>query len=163
MRRFAWLGIVALAGLGSVSCNDALEGREVFLANLSAGEEVPARPTGANGTAQIVVEGNQISYAIEVDDISAITAAHIHTAATGVNGPVRMFLYPSRAGDPAPQVTVTDKSILVQATVSSSLVSGVSFDELLNAMRTGNAYVNVHTAQFPSGEMRGQIRLANID
>ena len=163
MRRIAWMGIVALAALGSASCNDALEGKEVFVANLSAAEEVPARPTAANGTAQFVVEGNQITYAIEVDDITAITAAHIHTAATGVNGPVRMFLYPPRAGGPAPQVTVTDKHILVQATVDSSSVNGVTFDELLNAMRSGNAYVNVHTSQFPSGEMRGQIRLASVD
>jgi hypothetical protein len=163
MRRFAWMGLVALAGLGGVSCNDALEGKEVFVANLSAAEEVPARPTAANGTAQIIVDGNQISYAIEVDDITAITFSHIHTAAAGVNGPVRLFLYPPRAGDPAPQVTTTDKHILVQATVDASSVNGISYEELLNAMRTGNAYVNVHTAQFPSGEMRGQIRLASVD
>lgn len=163
MRRFAWMGIVALAGLASVSCNNALEGKEVFIANLSSADEVPARPTGANGTAQIIVEGNQISYAIEVDDITAITFSHIHTAAPGVNGPVRLFLYPPRAGDPAPQVTVTDKHILVQATVDSSQVNGVTYEELLNAMRTGNAYVNVHTAQFPGGEMRGAIRLQAVD
>jgi CHRD domain-containing protein len=163
MRRFAWMGVVALVGLAGVSCNNALEGKEVFIANLNTSEEVPARPTGANGTAQIVVEGNQITYAIEVDDITAITFSHIHTAAPGVNGPVRLFLYPPRAGDPAPQVTVTDKHILVEATVDSSLVTGISYDELLNAMRSGNAYVNVHTSQFPSGEMRGVIRPQPID
>ena len=80
-----------------------------------------------------------------------------------MNAPVRLFLYPPRAGDPAPQITVTEKTILVQATVDSSLVSGVTYDELLNAMRSGNAYVNVHTVQFPGGEMRGQIRVANVD
>jgi CHRD domain len=165
MRRFAWLGLVALAGLGGVSCNDALEGKEVFIANLSTADEVPARPTGANGTAQIIVEGNQITYAIEVDDITAITFAHIHAVpgAPGVNGPVRLFLYPPRQGDPAPQVTVTDKHILVEATVDSSLVNGITYDQLLNAMRSGDAYVNVHTTQFPSGEMRGNIRVQNLD
>jgi CHRD domain-containing protein len=163
MRRFAWMGVVALVGLAGMSCNNALEGKEVFIANLNTSEEVPARPTGANGTAQIVVEGNQITYAIEVDDITSITFSHIHTAAPGVNGPVRLFLYPPRAGDPAPLVTVTDKTILVEATVDSSLVTGISYDELLNAMRSGNAYVNVHTSQFPSGEMRGVIRPQPID
>ena len=165
MRRFAWLGLVALAGLGGVSCSDALEGKEVFIANLSSSDEVPARPTGANGSAQIIVDGNQISYAIEVDDITAITFAHIHAVpgAPGVNGPVRLFLYPPRQGDPAPQVTTTDKHILVQATVDSSLVNGITYEQLLNAMRNGDAYVNVHTAQFPSGEMRGNIRVQNID
>jgi hypothetical protein len=164
MRRLAWMGIVALVGFGGVSCDDALEGKEVFVANLTGAEEVPSRSTGANGAAQFIVEGNQISYSLEVDDITAITAAHIHAvAAPGANAPVRLFLYPPRAGDPAPQVTVTDKHILVEATVDSSLVSGVTYNELLDAMRSGNAYVNVHTSQFPGGEMRGQIRVANVD
>ena len=163
MRRFAWMGVVALAGLASVSCNNALEGKEAFIATLSGAEEVPARGTGANGTAQILVEGNQITYAIEIDDITAITAAHIHTAAPGVNGPVRLFLYPPRQGDPAPQVTTSDKRILVEATVDAANVNGVTFEQLLDAMRTGNAYVNVHTTQFPGGEMRGVIRPQSLN
>jgi len=137
----------------------------VFIATLSGGEEVPARPTGANGSAQIIVEGNQITYAIEIDDITAITASHIHAepGAPGVNGPVRLFLYPPRQGDPAPQVTTSDKMILVEATVDSSGVNGISYEQLLTAMRTGNAYVNVHTVQFPAGEMRGTIRPQSLD
>ena len=165
MRRFAWMGIIALAGLAGVSCSDStLQDKEVFLATLSGGEEVPARSTGANGTAQIIVEGNQITYAIEVDDITSIIQAHIHTGAPGVNGPVRLFLYPAPpASLPAPLVTVTDKTVLVEATVDSSFVNGVTYEELLNAMRSGNAYVNVHTTQFPGGEIRGTTRLQTID
>lgn len=163
MRRFAWMGLVALAGLGSVSCNNALEGKEAFIATLSGAEEVPARGTGANGTAQFFIEGTQITYAIEVDDITSITASHIHTAAPGVNGPVRLFLYPSPPNTTAPQVTVTDKHILVQATVDASSINGVTFEALKDAMRSGNAYVNVHTTQFPGGEMRGVIRPLNVD
>lgn len=165
MRRFALMGVVALAGLASVSCNDALEGKEAFIATLSGAQEVPARPTAANGTAQILVEGNQITYAIEIDDITAITASHIHAVpgAPGVIGPVRLFLYPPRQGDPAPQVTTTDKKILVQATVDAANVNGISYEQLLDAMRTGNAYVNVHTTQFPGGEMRGVIRPQNLN
>jgi len=163
MRRFAWMGVVALAGLASVSCNNALEGKEAFIATLSGAEEVPARSTAANGTAQIFVEGNQVTYAIEIDDITAITQSHIHIGPPGVVGPIRLFLYPPRQGDPAPQVTVTDKSILVEATVDSSAVSGVTYEELLTAMRSGNAYVNVHTTQFPGGEMRGVIRPQNLN
>jgi CHRD domain-containing protein len=165
MRRFAWVGIVALAGMASVSCNDALEGKEVFVATLSGSEEVPARPTGATGNIQIFVEGNQVTYSLEIDDITAVTAAHIHAVpgAPGVNGPVRLFLYPPRPGDPAPLVTVTDKTILAAATVDSSLVNGITFEQLLDAMRTGNAYVNVHTTQFPAGEMRGTVRVQSVN
>ena len=164
MRRFAWMGFVALAGLASVSCNDALEGREVFIATLTGDQEVPARPTGASGTAQIIVDGNQISFAVEVDDITSVIQAHIHTAPAGVNGPVRLFLYPTLARNfPAPLVTVSEKTILAEATVPSSEVNGVTFDELLSAMRSGGAYVNVHTTQFPGGEIRGIIRPQPVD
>lgn len=163
MRRFAWMGILALAGLAGVSCNDALEGREAFQADLTAAEEVPPRPTAANGTAQIYVDGDLISYAIEIDDIANITAAHIHSGAPGVNGPIRLFLYPPRQGDTVPQVTTTDKRVLIEATVSSSRVSGVTFQQLLDQMRTGGAYINVHTTQFGAGEMRGTIRPLTLD
>jgi len=165
MRRFAWMGIVAVAGLASVSCNNALDGKEVFVANLSGSEEVPARPTGATGSIQFIVEGDSISYSLEIDDITSVTAAHIHAGpgAPGVNGPVRLFLYPVRQGETVPQVTTSEKLILAQATVPSSNVNGMTFQELLDAMRTGNAYVNVHTVQFPGGEMRGTVRSVAID
>jgi CHRD domain-containing protein len=164
MRRFAWMGVVALAGLASVSCNDALEGKEVFIANLTGAQEVPPRPTAASGTAQIVVEGNQVTYSVEIDDITNVIQSHIHIAAPGVNGPVHLFLYPSRAANfPAPLVTVTEKRILVEATTDSAQVNGVSFDQLLAAMRSGNAYVNVHTTQFPGGEIRGVIQPQTLD
>ena len=162
MRRYAW-AIVAAAVLSGVSCNDALEDREVFEATLSPANEVPPRPTSANGTAQIYVDGDRISYSIEVDDITAITAAHIHSGAAGVNGPIRLFLYPIQQGTTVPQVTTQDKGILVEATVPSTNVNGVTFQELLEQMRAGTAYVNVHTVQFGAGEMRGQVRRLSID
>ena len=164
MRRFAWMGIVALVGLASVSCNDALEDKEVFIANLSGGRRCPPEPPLPTVPPRSSSRGTRSRYAIEVDDITSIIQAHIHTAAPGVNGPVRLFLYPAPpAVLPAPLVTVTDKTILVEATVASSFVNGVTYEELLAAMRSGNAYVNVHTTQFPGGEMRGIIRPQNVD
>ena len=46
-----------------------------------------------------------------------------------------------------------------QGRPSPSQVTGVTFDELLSQMRAGTAYANVHTTQFPGGEMRGQVHL----
>ena len=162
MRHYAW-AVIAAAVLSGVSCNDALEDREVFEAILSGAEEVPPRPTAANGRAQIYIDGDLISYAIEVDDISNITAAHIHSGVPGVNGSIRLFLYPSQQGTTVPQVSTTDKGILVEATVPSSNVTGITYQELLNQMRTGGAYVNVHSTQFPGGEMRGTVRPLSLD
>jgi hypothetical protein len=44
---------------------------------------------------------------------------------------------------------------------SASLVgpmAGQTLDDLLEQMHADNTYVNVHTSQFPPGEVRGQIR-----
>ena len=40
-----------------------------------------------------------------------------------------------------------------------NLASGITWSLLLDPMRHGNTYVNVHTTGNPAGELRGQIRL----
>jgi hypothetical protein len=50
--------------------------------------------------------------------------------------------------------------ILISGSFQASQVTGVTYEELLNQMRAGTAYANVHTTQFPGGEIRGQVRLA---
>jgi hypothetical protein len=37
-------------------------------------------------------------------------------------------------------------------------LAGQPFSALINALNNGTAYVNVHTNQFPAGEIRGQVR-----
>src|SRR5687767_3614843 len=136
MRRFALSGLVALAALGGMACSDSEDdNKEVFVATLSGGEEVPPRSTAASGSATIIVDGDQITYAIEVDDIASVTAAHIHSGTPGTNGSIRLFLYPPQQGQTVPQVTTTERMILVTATVPSSNVTGVTFEELLGQMR----------------------------
>lgn len=53
----------------------------------------------------------------------------------------------------------TVNGILVQGTLTAADARGISFEQLLDEMRAGNAYVNVHTTQYPAGEIRGQTRL----
>ena len=48
---------------------------------------------------------------------------------------------------------------LVEGSFTAADVTGISFEELLAEMQAGTAYVNVHTTQFPGGEMRGQTQL----
>jgi hypothetical protein len=51
--------------------------------------------------------------------------------------------------------------VLAEGTFTASNVSGIGFGDLLTAIRNGTAYVNVHTTQFPGGEIRGQLSRAN--
>jgi CHRD domain len=152
------LAVLLAAGLAASACEDATDGQEIFVTSLSGANEVPVRGTAASGSSQIVIDGDRVHYAVEIDDINNVFAAHIHTAAAGVNGPVRVTFFNVPQTSP---LSVSEKHILAEGTFTASNVSGISFSDLLTAIRSGNAYVNVHTTAFPGGEIRGQLAPAN--
>jgi hypothetical protein len=139
-----------------------------FSATLSGAEEVPAVPTTATGTATFTLNGAQLDYTVNVANLQNAVVAHIHIAPVGVNGPVRLNLCGT---DPPPVLPacVSGTGVLVQASNGTTVgTPPITFDDLLEAMRTGNAYVNVHTSDgqpgdntgpgdMISGEIRGQI------
>jgi hypothetical protein len=132
-----------------------------FRAHLSGDQEVPPADTRATGQAvfQLSKDGTALSYRLIVANIQNVTMAHIHLAPAGVNGPVVVWLYPSA---PPPQL-IPGRSSGVLATgviTEDDLVgplAGADFSELIDAIKEGDTYVNVHTSQFPGGEVRGQI------
>jgi hypothetical protein len=157
------LGFVAALGLGMAGCNDATEDVEVFEAVLSGQEEVPVRASGGNGRAQFVSDGTTVRYSLEVDDLNNMFMGHIHLAPAGANGPIRVWLQPVGATVRGPSFSVSDKTIFEGTFTQANVQGGLSLADVLNAMRNGGAYVNVHTDQFPGGEIRGQIAVVNVD
>lgn len=148
------LGRIALclvAGALVLACSQATDNVQVFRADLSGANEVPARATAATGTSQIEVDGNTVFFAVEVHNINAVSLSHIHVGPASANGPVRVdfFLGP---------VTGPLNGILAQGSFTAADVKVISFDQLLAEIRAGNAYVNVHSPTFPAGEVRGQLR-----
>jgi hypothetical protein len=85
--------------------------------------------------------------------------AHIHLAPAGANGSVVAWLYPS--SPPAQLIPGRSNGILAEGVITAANLigplAGGSMEDLLEAMQAGNTYVNVHTVQFPGGEIRGQI------
>jgi hypothetical protein len=139
-----------------------------YVAPLSGSEEVPPVDTKAAGNTilQLNKEGNELRYKLIVANIENVTQAHIHCGPEGANGPVVAFLYGFTPGG------VTVNGILAEGIITNADViprpdSGVcpggvsNFDELLAQISSGNAYVNVHTIQYPGGEIRGQISRGN--
>lgn len=160
MRQFpVLLAMGLLAGAGSIGCDKPAEDANLFQADLSGAGEVPARATGALGTVGLYVDGNDVNYTIEVHGITAITGAHIHSGAAGSNGSIRIALYPGPGTNFSTTPTGGVDGILISGSFNASQVTGVTYDELLSQMRAGTAYANVHTTQFPGGEIRGQVRL----
>ena len=127
-----------------------------FNAHLTGDNEVPPFETQAQGQANFKLskDGTELYYKLIVANIENVRASHIHFGAAGVNGPVVAFLFPG------PKVVGQTQGILAEGTITATNVIGPlagDFNALVNAIRTGNAYVNVHTDQKPSGEIRGQI------
>jgi hypothetical protein len=144
--------LVLSLSLCLTSCNDATEGQTLWRATLSGANEVPARSTAATGSAGFTLDGDRVFFSIEVSQLSDTTMAHIHSGEAGINGPIRVFLY-------GPTAATDFNGRLVEGSFTAADVTGVTFDTLLEQMRTGQAYVNVHTTLYPGGEIRGQTEL----
>jgi hypothetical protein len=133
-----------------------------FVAHLSGGEEVPANDSRAQGQAVFQLRDDGLHYRLIVANIENVTMAHIHLAPAGANGPVVVWLYPS--APPAQLIPGRSNGVLATGVITSAnlvgQLTGQSLDALVEHLTNGNAYVNVHTSQFPGGEVRGQIRLA---
>ena len=130
-----------------------------FGAALSGSNEVPAVATSGTGFTALSSNAGQtaIDYTLLTYGLVGVTQAHIHIGAPGANGPVVAFLF----GLAAPPVT--SDGILARGTITEAdliAVAGV-FDgtmaTLIDHLRSGTAYVNVHTVANPAGEVRGTV------
>lgn len=160
------IAVAALLPLAAACGDDGPSGEATsFTATLSGANEVPAVTTTASGTATFAVSGTELTYTINAANLQNAVLGHIHLAAAGANGSVRLNL----CGTGAPQPACTSGTGVV-ATGTNGVTVGspaITFDELLAAMRSGGAYVNVHTNVAgctpgnqgcnAGGEIRGQI------
>jgi len=131
-------------------------------AHLNGANEVPARDTLAQGQAifQLNADGTELRFRLIVANIENVTQAHIHCCVnTEGNAGVVAWLYP--AGPPAQLIPgrtqgTLAEGVITQASLVGSL-AGSPLSVLVDRINSGLAYVNVHTSQFPPGEIRGQI------
>lgn len=149
----------------------------------------PDSPTPADSHAQgqaifqISKDGLSFDYKLIVSNIENVTQAHIHCGAAGTNGPIIVWLYPGPTATTArPPGAGRHDGVLAQDSIvsgtpqhvrtvpdSAACPGGVAtFAAVIQKMRTGQAYVNVHTSDgvappntgpgdFPNGEVRGQL------
>jgi hypothetical protein len=142
-----------------------------FFARLRAIEEVPAvsSPAGGQFKATINEESQTISFELSYDSLEAAPLfAHIHVGQRRVNGGVSVFLCgpPENAAQtcPAPPATITGE--LTPDNIVGPAGQGIDpatdpakgFEELIQLLRSGATYANLHSEKFPGGEIRGQIR-----
>jgi hypothetical protein len=179
------LPLISVPGLAlvAVSAVTADEGRDRpdnrIFAELKPTEEVPALSSPARGrfTATIDAENQTISYELSYEGLQApALQAHIHIGQRRVNGGISVFLCgnaptvpPETVPQPpaCPPAPATVTGVLTAANIIGPTAQGIEptsnavneFDELLAMLRKELAYVNVHSARFPGGEIRGQVRV----
>jgi hypothetical protein len=170
-RRIQLAAAVALVAIVSVVATTALagDGRNAK-ADLDGYQELsPASSvsTLGNGKFKAKVRSNEIQYTLSYEDLEggAVLFAHIHFGARATNGGVSAFLCGGGTKGACPAsgtVTGTIVPTDVVGPANQGIAAG-EFDELVRAMRAGATYANVHTTQFPGGEIRGQIDAGGDD
>lgn len=115
--------------------------RNVRFASMNAAQEVPTNASTATGVGNLVIDPatRAASGGITLTGMTA-TMAHIHLGAPGANGGVILGLTDAGGGR---------WNVPANATLTA---------EQLKAFKQGNLYFNAHSAAFPGGEIRGQIR-----
>lgn len=148
--------IASLFGTVAAAKSDVM----TMTTQLSGAGEVPAVDTPARGVAIIkFTEAGELTFKLNAANIENVLQAHIHIGPAEANGPVVAFLYP----DGPPPVLIPGRfgGTLASGTITAAdlvgPLTGGTIADLLDEIRAGNAYVNVHTVQNPAGEIRGQI------
>ncbi len=113
-----------------------------FEGTLSGVVEVPANASAGTGSVEVTLAGDVLQLAGSFSGLTGdYTMSHIHRGAVGNNGGVAFAL---TADDVAGEWSAFDNIFDLTAT---------DIDELNN----GELYVNLHTSEFPAGEIRAQI------
>ena len=166
--------------------------------HLSGDQEVftpaPGGPSPADSRAQgqaiirIARDDDSFDYKLIASNIENVVQAHIHCGPAGVNGPIVVWFYPDRSSTaPLTGPTGPQDGVLIEGTIEPAhvrtftsntannaacplaIAGAPTFAEVLAKLRSGNAYVNVHTndgvaptntgpGDFPGGEVRGQLK-----
>lgn len=126
------------AGAGAQDGRFAYVGTSLF-GDQEVGHEAAGEDASGDFTAELDLTAGKICYALEVDGLDTVTAAHLHEGEFGKNGPPMVTL--QLMGEDGEDVcTAVDKALLAKI-----------------AKNKADYYVNVHTEAFPDGAIRGQL------
>lgn len=170
MTRNRLVTLALLATIFTLSPVAAQAKNTIFSAHLSGNQMTPARATNAVGEAKFSLspDGTQLTYRVNVSNIENVVAAELRLGPAGSDGSVVAIIY----GPVAPGGG-KKTGILAEGTITASSLSGPlaghPLSDLIDAMSSQNTFVIVRTdsgqnpldvkpGNFPSGEIRGQVK-----
>ena len=147
------LVVIALIATGAAP---ALGVRATYKTQLSASAEVPPTVSSGRATAKFKTDSSSVNINwgfIWSRLTSDAVAGHIHCGAAGTNGPVGVTLFSGSMG------TRASIAGTFNAPDAGNECGWVTTADVVAAMASGNTYVNLHTVNYPDGELRGQLAL----
>lgn len=179
-KRRQWVGRALVgafvAGMVVALASPAFAGgaRKTASAKIDGFQNVPmALFTTGEGRVWLRKRANRIYFLLRYKnlegDITASAGAHIHFGQPGLDGGVLAFLCEGAGGAPPGTPSCTDDGTGTGAVsgyiydedvlpVEAQKFPGGSVDDLWRVIQGRGAYINVHTSEYPTGEIRGAVR-----
>lgn len=160
-----WIIAISVLGLG-LPLSSAAQDPTKYIGTLTGNSEVPSISSAARGQFRAYVRSDGLHYELTYTGLEGgtVSAAHIHLGERHTAGGVIAFLCstpPVSVGvPPCPPPPARVIGILTRSAVVGPAAQGIApgeFDALIRALGNDTAYVNVHTATFPTGEIRASI------
>jgi len=158
--------VVFLVAAGIVIGSSGLAGEDSgnsLQARLTGFQEVPPILSDGKGAFTASGDSSSLTYSLTFSGLSSSAlVSHIHFGQKGVSGAVFVFLCGGGGKPACPAGGGTVTGTITGADVLGVAAQGVtagSFADLLRILRSGEAYVNVHTTNHQGGEIRGQVSL----
>jgi hypothetical protein len=158
-------GLLALSALAALPAN-----ADVLHADLSGYNETPSTlssPATGDFHATVSQDGTEIQYQLTYSGfMTPVLQSHLHLGRPATTGGIMMFLCSNLGNGPAgtqacPSPAGTITGTLTAADVVGPTAQGITpgqFAQVIDAIRSGAAYANIHSQTFPGGEVRGPVR-----
>jgi hypothetical protein len=167
-RRYWYTPIVVSALLATAATAHAKDRLDIRLSGYSEVPNSLSTPASGRFKGQIDEKAGTITYELSYSGLADIRQAHIHIGRRALNGGIMVWLCqtatnvdPTGLSPVCPQQSGTVSGVIQAANVIGPTGQGVmpgAFEALVSAIRADAAYVNVHSAAYPGGEIRGQLR-----
>jgi CHRD domain len=167
------LGLIGVFGVAAMAFADhGNDGKRSFFTEMDGWAETPASvvTTGHGSFRLRIVSPELWEFVLRWEDLEGgpAAAAHIHVGSHHETGGVSAWLCGGPTGQPPCEPTAPPSDPAdgeVRGTIDRTDVTGPAgqgvdpgeIDDLLRAIRAGEAYANVHNARFGGGEIRGQL------